>query len=164
MCIRDSYNGSTFSSIYSSWAAFYVYNSKVLTVTGADTETYRSQLKESHSPPQKDEYTTSRAMIDKNTIVLFSSDNGPWLRFEKHGGSAGPLRAGKGTTFEGGQRVPTIFWGPGIVKKGIVNEMGSTLDIINTFSSLANIDMPKDRKMDGYDLSKVLINMERRCM
>ena len=98
--------------------------------------------------------------LDKKTIVLFSSDNGPWLRFEKHGGSAGPLRAGKGTTFEGGQRVPTIFWGPGIIKKGIVNEMGSTLDIINTFSSLADIEIPKDRKMDGFDLSEVLMNME----
>ena len=65
---------------------------------------------------------------------MFSSDNGPWLRFEKHGGCLKQRY-----TFEGGQRVPTIFWGPGIVKKGVVNEMGSTLDIINTFSSLANI-------------------------
>tara|TARA_B100001093_G_scaffold81766_1_gene73173 strand:+ start:400 stop:1824 length:1425 start_codon:yes stop_codon:yes gene_type:complete len=98
--------------------------------------------------------------IDKNTVVLFSSDNGPWLRFEKHGGSAGPLRAGKGTTFEGGQRVPTIFWGPGIVKPGVVHEMGSTLDIINTFSSMAGLDVPNDRKMDGYDLSKVLTHLD----
>ena len=57
-----------------------------------------------------------------NTVVVFSSDNGPWLSFKTHGGSAGPLRAGKGTTFEGGQRVPTIFWGPGIVKPGTVTE------------------------------------------
>jgi arylsulfatase A-like enzyme len=98
--------------------------------------------------------------IDKNTVVLFSSDNGPWLRFEKHGGSAGPLRAGKGTTFEGGQRVPTIFWGPGIVKPGVVHEMGSTLDIINTFSSMAGLEVPNDRKMDGYDLSKVLTHLD----
>tara|TARA_A100000164_G_scaffold114915_1_gene101287 strand:- start:805 stop:2259 length:1455 start_codon:yes stop_codon:yes gene_type:complete len=98
--------------------------------------------------------------LDKNTVVLFSSDNGPWLRFEKHGGSAGPLRAGKGTTFEGGQRVPTIFWGPSIVKPGVVHEMGSTLDIINTFSSMAGLDLPTDRKMDGYDLSKVLTDLD----
>ena len=97
-----------------------------------------------------------RNNLDRNTIVVFSSDNGPWLSFKIHGGSAGPLRAGKGTTFEGGQRVPTVFWGPGIVKPGVVNQMGSTLDLINTFASLSGGKVPKDRKMDGYDLSKVL--------
>ncbi|MCA0931790.1 sulfatase [Lutimonas saemankumensis] len=94
--------------------------------------------------------------LDKNTVVVFTSDNGPWLAFKTHGGSAGPLRAGKGTTFEGGQRVPAIFWGPGNVKPGIINEMGSTLDLINTIASLSGTEVPKDRKMDGYDLSKVL--------
>ena len=94
--------------------------------------------------------------LDKNTIVMFTSDNGPWLLFKTHGGSAGPLRAGKGTTFEGGQRVPTIFWGPGIIEPGIISDMGSTLDIINTFSKMAGAKLPDDRKMDGYDLSKVL--------
>ncbi|MFT4566969.1 MAG: arylsulfatase A [Saprospiraceae bacterium] len=94
--------------------------------------------------------------IDKNTIVIFSSDNGPWLSFKTHGGSAGPLRAGKGTTCEGGQRVPTIFWGPGNVTPGMVTEMGSTLDIIQTFASLSGTQAPKDRKMDGIDLSPVL--------
>ena len=97
-----------------------------------------------------------RYNIDKNTIVVFSSDNGPWLSFKIHGGSAGPLRAGKGTTFEGGQRVPTVFWGPGIVKPGVINQMGSTLDLINTFASLSGGKVPSDRKMDGHDLSKVL--------
>ena len=97
-----------------------------------------------------------RYNIDKNTIVVFSSDNGPWLSFKIHGGSAGPLRAGKGTTFEGGQRVPTVFWGPSIVKPGVINQMGSTLDLINTFASLSGGKVPSDRKMDGHDLSKVL--------
>ncbi|MDA1121868.1 MAG: sulfatase [Bacteroidetes bacterium] len=96
--------------------------------------------------------------ITDNTIVMFSSDNGPWLAFRTHGGSAGPLRAGKGTTFEGGQRVPTIFWGPGYVKKGLINEMGSTLDVIKTFASIAGAQAPTDRKMDGFDLSPVLRN------
>ena len=59
--------------------------------------------------------------LTDDTIVMFSSDNGPWLAFRTHGGSAGPLRAGKGTTFEGGQRVPTIFWGPGYVQKGLIS-------------------------------------------
>ena len=94
--------------------------------------------------------------LDNNTIVLFTSDNGPWLAFDTHGGSAGPLRAGKGTTFEGGQRVPTIFWGPGIVQPGIVTEMGSTLDMINTLAAFAGAEVPADRKMDGYDLSPVI--------
>ena len=94
--------------------------------------------------------------LDHNTVVMFSSDNGPWLSFRTHGGSAGPLRAGKGTTFEGGQRVPTIFWGPGQVKPGVIDDMGSTLDIINTFAAMAGVELPRERKLDGYDLSGVL--------
>ncbi len=100
--------------------------------------------------------TLKELNLAENTIVLFTSDNGPWKAFDTHGGSAGPLRAGKGTTFEGGQRVPTIFWGPGNVKPGVVTEMGSTLDVIHTFASLAGAQIPQDRKMDGYDLSAVL--------
>ena len=100
--------------------------------------------------------TLKKLNLEQQTIVMFSSDNGPWLTFDTHGGSAGPLRAGKGTTFEGGQRVPTVFWGPGLVKPALVDELGSTLDIINTFSSLAEVEIPNDRKMDGYDLTPVL--------
>ena len=95
--------------------------------------------------------------LDKNTIVVFTSDNGPWLRFKTHGGSAGPLRAGKGTTFEGGQRVPTVFWGPSIVLPGVIDQMGATLDLLPTFAALSRADLPSDRKLDGYDLSRVLI-------
>jgi len=98
--------------------------------------------------------------LQDNTIVLFTSDNGPWLSFHTHGGSAGPLRAGKGTNFEGGQRVPTIFWGPGLIKPALINEMGSTLDIINTFAALAGAEVPDDRKMDGHDLSPILLSGE----
>jgi len=94
--------------------------------------------------------------LDEKTIVVFTTDNGPWLAFKTHGGSAGPLRAGKGTTFEGGQRVPTIFWGPGRVLPGTVTELGSTLDLLPTFASLAGVKGPSDRKMDGFDLSKTL--------
>jgi arylsulfatase A len=97
--------------------------------------------------------------ISENTIVVFTSDNGPWLMFKTHGGSAGPLRAGKGTTFEGGQRVPAIFWGPGHIKQGVVTDMGSTLDIIKTFAALSGTKAPNDRTMDGYDLSETLKNM-----
>lgn len=94
--------------------------------------------------------------IEEDTIVVFTTDNGPWLAFKTHGGSAGPLRAGKGTTFEGGQRVPTIFWGPGYVEPGVVTDMGSTLDLLPTFAALAGAKVPNDRKLDGYNLSRVL--------
>ena len=98
-----------------------------------------------------------RLDLANNTVVVFSSDNGPWLSFKTHGGSAGPLRAGKGTTFEGGQRVPTIFWGPGMLPPAVVDGMGSTIDLLDTFASMAGVDSPTDRKMDGYDLSPTLL-------
>ena len=95
--------------------------------------------------------------LANNTVVVFTSDNGPWLLFETHGGSAGPLRAGKGTNFEGGQRVPTVFWGPGLVQPGVVDGLGSTIDLMATFATLAEVDSPSNRKMDGYDLSATLL-------
>lgn len=101
--------------------------------------------------------TLRELQLDKKTVAVFSSDNGPWLAFKTHGGSAGPLRAGKGTNFEGGQRVPTIFWGPGRIKPGVVNGMGSATDLMSTFASLAKVEPPKDRKMDSYDLSPALL-------
>ena len=100
--------------------------------------------------------TLKNNSLHNNTVVVFTSDNGPWLLFKTHGGSAGPLRAGKGTTFEGGQRVPTVFWGPGIVAPGVINQMGATLDLLPTFAALSGAEIPNDRKMDGYDLSQVL--------
>lgn len=100
--------------------------------------------------------TLRELKLDKNTLVVFSSDNGPWLTFQTHGGSAGPLRAGKGTTFEGGQRVPTIFWWPGSIRPGMVTELGSTLDLMATFAALTGTKIPDDRKLDSYDLTPVL--------
>jgi len=100
--------------------------------------------------------TLRELKLAQNTVVVFSSDNGPWLAFETHGGSAGPLRAGKGTNFEGGQRVPTLFWGPGLVKPAVVDGIGSSIDLLETFATLAGADSPTDRKMDGYDLSATL--------
>ena len=96
--------------------------------------------------------------LDKNTIVLFTSDNGPWEVFKTHGGSAGLLRGAKGGTREGGMREPAIFWGPGNVKPGVVQELGSTLDVLPTFASLAGAKSPSDRALDGHDLSDVLLN------
>ncbi|NHF60461.1 sulfatase [Flavobacteriaceae bacterium TP-CH-4] len=94
--------------------------------------------------------------LAENTIVVFTSDNGPWLSFGTHGGSAGLLRAGKGSTWEGGMRVPTIFWNPGRIQGGVTIGLGSTLDLFTTFSNLAGVPLPKDRVLDGFDLSPAL--------
>ncbi|MCS1412148.1 MAG: Arylsulfatase [Verrucomicrobia subdivision 3 bacterium] len=94
--------------------------------------------------------------IDKNTLVVFTSDNGPWLPFQTHGGSAGLLREGKGSTFEGGMREPAIFWWPGKVVPAVQMEMGAAMDLLPTFCSLAGVQPPADRTLDGYDLSPLL--------
>ena len=94
--------------------------------------------------------------LDENTLVVFTSDNGPWLTFKDHGGSAGLLSGGKGGTYEGGMREPTIFWNPGGVKPGVVMDLGTTMDLLPTICHLANVNLPNDRKYDGYDISSVL--------
>ena len=94
--------------------------------------------------------------IAERSLVVFTSDNGPWLPYKEQGGSAGLLRDGKGTTWEGGMREPTIFWWPGRLDSGVVMEMGSTLDLFSTFSELAGAEAPADRIMDSYDLSPAL--------
>jgi len=88
---------------------------------------------------------------------VFTSDNGPWLTFHTHGGSAGLLREGKGTTFEGGMREPTLFWWPGTIEPGIQMEMGATMDLLPTFCTLAGAVPPSDRTLDGYDLTDLLL-------
>ncbi len=96
---------------------------------------------------------------DHNTLVIFTSDNGPWLSQGLHGGSAGLLRAGKGTTFEGGMRVPTIFRWPGQIPAGsVVTDMGSTLDLMATIASLAGANLPSDRTLDSLDLTGTLLH------
>jgi molybdopterin-guanine dinucleotide biosynthesis protein A len=96
------------------------------------------------------------ASVEKRTLVIFTSDNGPWLTFDTHGGTAGLLRDGKGSTWEGGQRVPTVMSWPGKLAPGVVSDMGSTLDLLPTFVSLAGGSAPEDRTMDGHDLSPAL--------
>ena len=95
--------------------------------------------------------------LAENTLVVFTSDNGPWLIFDTHGGSAGLLRGGKNTTWEGGMREPTIFWWPGHLERGPVMRLGSTLDLLPTFCSLAGVEPPGDRTLDGYDLTPALL-------
>lgn len=98
--------------------------------------------------------------LDKNTIVVFTSDNGPWLIMNEEGGSAGLLRNGKGSTWEGGMREPCIFWAPGRIEPGIITDLGSTMDLFTTFSKIAGVDIPDDRIVDGIDLAPVLFNNE----
>src|SRR5688500_18981804 len=94
--------------------------------------------------------------LERNTLLIFTSDNGPWLAQKDHGGTAGPLRDGKGTTFEGGVRVPALFLWPGTVKPGVVGEMGAFFDLLPTFAALASAPLPADRVLDGGDLGPVL--------
>ena len=100
--------------------------------------------------------TLKKEGLDKNTYVIFTSDNGPWAIYNEHAGSAGPLFGAKATSYEGGVRVPAIFWGPGKVKPAVVSRMGSTLDLLPTISTLAGAQLPTDRVYDGYDLSPLL--------
>jgi len=94
--------------------------------------------------------------LDENTLVIFTSDNGPWHIFETHGGTAGLLRGAKGGTFEGGMRVPTVLWWPGKLKKGVVMDMATTMDLLPTFCKLSGTELPNDRTYDGYDISPLL--------
>jgi len=95
--------------------------------------------------------------LDDNTFVFFTSDNGPWLPFKTHGGSAGLLREGKGSTWEGGMREPGIGWWPGKIPAGQVStELASTLDLYSTCLLLGGADLPQDRVVDGVDLRPAL--------
>ncbi len=96
--------------------------------------------------------TLKRCGIDEDTLVIFTSDNGPWLLFGDHGGSAGPLREGKGTTFDGGQREPCIMRWPGKIPAGTVcGEVAANMDILPTFAALAGAKLP-EKKIDGKNI------------
>jgi arylsulfatase A-like enzyme len=94
--------------------------------------------------------------IAERTLVFFSSDNGPWLIMGNQGGSAGPLRDGKGSTWDGGMRVPGIAWWPGKIEPGVHREAATMLDLLPTAAALAGAELPTDRTLDGLDLSPVL--------
>ena len=97
-----------------------------------------------------------RLQLDPRTLVVFTSDNGPWHVYDEQGGSAGLLRGAKGGTFEGGMRVPAIFWWPGTIPSAVVPDMGSTLDLLPTIAALAGVERPRDRALDGDSLTSVL--------
>ena len=99
----------------------------------------------------------NRNLADR-TLVVFTSDNGPWLTHDDQGGSAGLLRDGKGSTWEGGMREPAIVWWPQHVPAGLTSTaLSSTMDLLPTFCRLAGVTPPHDRVLDGYDLTGTLI-------
>ncbi|HIG29463.1 MAG TPA: arylsulfatase [Verrucomicrobiales bacterium] len=95
--------------------------------------------------------------IDEKTMVVFTSDNGPWLQYGIDGGSAGPLRGGKGSHWEGGMRVPGIFRWPGSIPAGSrTSAIAANMDLLPTLATLAGAALPSDRTLDGMDLSGLL--------
>ena len=101
--------------------------------------------------------TLRKENLAENTLVFFTSDNGPWLIKELAGGSAGPLTEGKGSTWEGGMREPAIAWWPKRIKAGVVtHELASSMDLFKTCLNLSDVSPPSDRVMDGVDLSPIL--------
>ena len=96
--------------------------------------------------------------LDKNTLVIFTSDNGPWLSMGKDAGTAGPLRGGKGSTWEGGMRESTLAWWPGHMQAGRVTDaVAGEIDLLPTFVKLAGGTVPQDKQIDGADISEILL-------
>lgn len=101
------------------------------------------------------------AGVADNTLIVYTSDNGPWLSKKHHGGCALPLRAGKATTYEGGMRVPGIMYWPAGIKPGqVCSEVAGTIDILPTFAALADIELDPSRPIDGRDISALLNDSE----
>jgi arylsulfatase A-like enzyme len=101
--------------------------------------------------------TLKRLRLDQNTLVVFTSDNGPWLSYGDHAGSAKPLREGKGTAFDGGVRVPFIARWPGKIPAGSVNQAPAmTIDLLPTIAKLAGARVSKERIIDGRDIWQLL--------
>ena len=100
--------------------------------------------------------TLEKDGLTRNTLVIFTSDNGPWLNFGNHAGSAGGLREGKGVSFEGGQREPCIMKWPGHIPEGtICNKLASTIDLLPTFAAITNSELPK-KKIDGINIISLM--------
>ncbi len=95
--------------------------------------------------------------LAEKTLVIFTSDNGPWHARGEDGGSAFPLRGAKGSTYEGGVRVPCVMWWPGTIPSGTVcREVAATMDFLPTFAALAGSQPPADRTIDGHDIRPLL--------
>lgn len=95
--------------------------------------------------------------LDKNTLVIFTSDNGPWLNFGNHAGTTGGLREGKGTSWEGGQRVPCIIKWPGVISEGMIcNRLAAAMDILPTLAEITGASLP-EKKIDGVSILPLLL-------
>jgi arylsulfatase A len=102
-----------------------------------------------------------REGLSRNTLIFFTSDNGPWLIMNQQGGSAGLLRDGKGSTWEGGMREPAIAWWPGKIQSNVTNtNAASMVDLFPTVLKLAGANLPNDRIIDGRDLGGTLFKGE----
>lgn len=96
--------------------------------------------------------------IDDNTLIIYASDNGPWLNFGNHGGSAYPLREGKGTAWEGGVRVPCVMkWPDKISPNSVSDEIVTTMDLLPTIAAITGADLP-EKKIDGINMLSLLTN------
>jgi arylsulfatase A len=105
--------------------------------------------------------TLNELGLDENTLVVFTSDNGPWLSRKQNGGSAFPLQGGKFSTYEGGFRVPCIMRWPGKIPSGAVcSEVASTIDLLPTLAGLAGAVPPPDRVIDGKDIRPLMFGVE----
>ena len=99
--------------------------------------------------------------LDEKTLVIFTSDNGPWLNYGDHAGSAGPLREGKGTMFEGGYRVPCLMRMPGTIPAGSeTGELCATLDVLPTVAKLLGAELPAERTIDGKDIWPLIVGQQ----
>ena len=107
--------------------------------------------------------TLKQLKLDKNTLVVFTSDNGPWLIKKQDGGSAGMLFEGKQSTYEGGMREPAIFWWPGTIRANQINlSLAASMDLFPTILNMAGIAIPKDRVYDGTNLMPLLTGKEQQ--
>ena len=96
--------------------------------------------------------------LDDNTLVVFTSDNGPWTVFGNHAGSSAGLREDKGTSFDGGVKVPCVVRWPGKVPAGrVTRQLAGTIDLLPTFATFAGAAVPQDRVIDGRDMSGLLL-------
>lgn len=93
-----------------------------------------------------------------NTIIIFMSDNGPWLPYKHNSGSSGFFENGKGSTYEGGVRVPAIFNWQGHIASETIRSIGSSLDVFPTIAALTGTKLATDRVYDGFDITSTLLN------
>lgn len=99
--------------------------------------------------------------LTDDTLVIFTTDNGPWLQYKAQGGSAGPLRAGKGTTWEGGQRVPCIMAWPGRIPAATVcREIATAMDLFPTIAAITGSSRGTDHVIDGHDIGPLMFGDE----